>query len=146
MGVLVWFIKITKATSFESVVVFRKDPFLALHFSLSSSMIFQLLCLLPSAAIFTLTTWQFDPAFPRSPLWWRPHQDLCLDWSTGLGTGVFLSIRANVRSPSSQWIPTKLNSSPTSSYSAPASVSIQLLPFLVSPSTAPFSFLNLYLC
>ena len=62
---------------------------------------------------------------PRSLLWWRPHKELCFDWSTGLSTGVFLSIRENVRPPF-QWIPTKLTSSPTSSYSAPASVSILL--------------------
>ena len=37
IGALAWFIKITKAAPFESVDVFRKDPFLALHFSLSSS-------------------------------------------------------------------------------------------------------------
>ena len=59
---------------------------------------------------------------PRSPLQWKPHKELCFDWSAGLSTGVFLSIRANVRPPSSQWIPTKLTSDPTSSYSAPASV------------------------
>ena len=45
--------------------MFRKDPFLALYFSLSSSMIFGPLCLLPSAALFTLTNWPFGP--PR--LW-----------------------------------------------------------------------------
>ena len=66
-GALVWSIKITKATPFESVDVFRKDPFLALYFSLSSSMIFWLLCLLPSAAHFMLTIWPFDPLPPRSP-------------------------------------------------------------------------------
>ena len=32
IGALVWFIKITKAVPFESVEVFRKDPFLALYF------------------------------------------------------------------------------------------------------------------
>ena len=63
----------------------------------------------------------------RSPLRWRPHKELCFDWISGLSTGVFLSIRPNMRLPSFQWIPTKLNSSPTSSYSTPASVSIQLL-------------------
>ena len=36
-----------------------------------------------------------------------------------MSIGVFLSIRSNVRSPSSQWIPTKLNSSPTSSIQLP---------------------------
>ena len=131
-----WFIKVTKAVPFESVEVFRKDPFLALYFSLSSLMIFRPLCLLPSAALFTLTIWPFGPPPPRSLLWWRPHKELCFDWSAGLSTGVFLSIRANVRSPSSQWIPTKLTSSPTSSYSAPASISIPFQLFLGSPSTA----------
>ena len=65
-------------------------------------------------------------SFPSVPLRWRPHKELCFDWSAGLSTGVFLSIRANVRPPSSQWIPTKLTSSPTSSYSAPVSVLIPL--------------------
>ena len=34
IGALLWFFKITKAVPFESVEVFRKDPFLALYFSL----------------------------------------------------------------------------------------------------------------
>ena len=125
--------------------MFRKDPFLAQYFPLSSSMIFLLLRLLPSAALFMLTIWPFGPPPPRSPLRWKPHRELCFDWSTGISTGVFLSIRANVRPPSSQWIPIKLTFSPTSSYSAPASVSISLQLFLRSPSTALFPFLNLYL-
>ena len=33
IGALAWFIKITKVVAFESVEVFRKDPFLALYFS-----------------------------------------------------------------------------------------------------------------
>ena len=144
-GALVWFFKITKVVPFESVEVFRKDPFLALYFFLSSSMIFELLCLLPSAALFTLTIWPFGPPPPRSPLRWRPHKELCFDWSAGLSTVVFLSIRANLRPPSSQWIPTKLTSSPTSSYSAPASVLIPLQLFLGSPSTAHSPFLSMYL-
>ena len=105
-----WFIKITKVIPFE---VFYKDLFLALYFSLSSSMIFRLLRLLLSATLFTLTIWPFGSPYPRFPLWWRPHQELCFNWSAGLSTGVFLSIQVNVRSLSSQWIPTK----PTSSYS-----------------------------
>ena len=125
-GAFVCFFKITKAAPFESVEVFRKDLFLALFFSLFSSMIFRLLCFLPSAALFMLTIWPFGPLLPWSPLRWRPHKELCFDWSAGLNTGVFLSIRANVRPSSSQWIPTKLTSNPTSSYSAPASVSILL--------------------
>ena len=144
-GALVWSIKITKVVAFESVEVFRKDPFLAQYYSLCSLMIFRPLCLLPSAALFVLTIWPFGPPPPRSPLRWRPHKKLCLDWSAGLSTGVFLSIRANVRPPSSQWIPTRLTSSPTSSYSAPASVSIPLQLFLGSPSTALFPFLSIYL-
>ena len=120
--------------------MFHNDPFLALYFSLYSLTIFWFLCLIPSAALFTLTIWPFGPPPPRSPLQWRPHKELCFDWSAGLTTGVFLSIPANARPPSSQWIPTKLTSNPTSSYSAPASVSIQLQPFLGSPSTALFPF------
>ena len=72
--------------------MFHKDPFLALYFSLSSAMIFRPLCLLPSAAFFTLMIWPFGPPHPRSPLRWRPHKELCFDWSVDLSTGVFLSI------------------------------------------------------
>ena len=100
-----------KSRSFESVEVFRKDPFLAMYFSLSSSMIFRLLCLLPSAALFTLTIWPFGPPPLRSLVWWRPHKELCFNWSAILSPGVFLSIRASVSPPSSQMIPTKLTSS-----------------------------------
>ena len=59
IGALMWFIKITKAAPFESVEVFCNDLFMALYFSLSSSMIFWPLCLLPSAALFMLTIWPF---------------------------------------------------------------------------------------
>ena len=79
-------------------------------------------------------------SFPRSPPRWRPHKELCFDWSAGQSTGVFLSIRANVRPPSSWWIPTKLTSNAISSYSAPASVSTPLQLFSGSPSTALFPF------
>ena len=65
---LVWFIKITKIISFKSVEVFRKNSFLALYFSLSSSMIFRLLCLLPSAALFMMTIWPFGPSTPGSQM------------------------------------------------------------------------------
>ena len=141
---LVRFFKITKVVPFESVKVFRKDPpFLAMYFSLSSLMIFQPLCLLPSAVLFTLTIWPFGFAHPWSLLQWRPHKELCFDWRAGVSTGVFLSIRANVMPSSSQWIPIKLTSSPISTYSALASVSTQLQLFLGSPSTAlTFSFSN----
>ena len=101
-GALVWFIKITKATSFESVEAFRNDPFLALCFSFSLLMIFRLLYLPPSAVLFSLTIWPFVPLPPWFPQRWRPHKELCFDWSAGLSTGGFLSIRANVRSPFSQ--------------------------------------------
>ena len=66
------------------------------HFS--SLMIFWPLCLLPSAALFTLTIWPFGPPPPRSPLRCMPHKELCVDWIAGLSTGEF-SIRANVRPP-----------------------------------------------
>ena len=84
------------------------------------------------------------PPAPRFLLGWRPHKELCFDWSAGLSTGVFLSIRANVRPPFKS-ILIKLNSSPTSFYSTPAFVSISLQLFLGSPSTALFPFLHLYL-
>ena len=61
IGALVWFIKITKVVPFKSVDVLCKNLFLALFFSLFSSMIFLLLCLLPSAAFFMLTIWPFGP-------------------------------------------------------------------------------------
>ena len=99
----------------------------------------------PSAVLFTLTIWPFGPLPPRYPLRWRPHKELCFDWSAGLSTVVFLSIRANVKLPSSQWIPTMLTSSPTSSYSAPASVLNPLQLCSGSPSTALFPFLSMYL-
>ena len=89
-----------------------------------------------------LAIWSSSPSVPTAV---EATQELCFDWSAGMSTGVFLSIRANVRPPSSQWIPTKLTSSPTSSYSAPASVSISLQLFLGSPSTALFPFLSMYL-
>ena len=50
-----------------------------------------------------------------------------------------------MRHLSSLWIPTKLTSSPAFYYSTHASISIPLQLFLVSPSTALFSFLNMYL-
>ena len=146
IGALAWFIKITKVVPFEFVEMFRRDPFMALYFSLFSLMIFLLLCHLPSAALFTLTIWPFGAPLPRYPVRWRLHKELCFDWSAGMSTGVFLSIRANVKLPSSQWIPTKITSSPISSFSAPASVSIPLQPFLGSPWTALFPFLSMYLC
>ena len=110
-GALAWFIKITKAAPFESVEVFRKDPFLALYFSLSS-IIFRLLYLSLSASFFTLTIWPFGPPPPRSPQQWRPHKELYFDWSAGPSTGNFLSIRANVRPSYFQLIPYQANLQP----------------------------------
>ena len=71
----------------------------------------------PLAALFTLPIWPFGPPPPRFLLLWRPHKELYFDWNTCLSTGIFHSIRANVRPPSSQWIPTRLTSSPTFPYS-----------------------------
>ena len=96
IGALVWFIKTTKVVSFESVEVFRKDLFLGLYFFLSPSMIFWPLWLLPSTVLFTLTIWPFGPPLHPSLVRWRPHKELCFDWSAGLSTGVFLSIRVNM--------------------------------------------------
>ena len=109
-----------------------QEPVLGPVLSLSSSMAFRLLYLLPSAAHFTLTIWPFGPSPHRSPLWWMPHKELCFDWSADLNIGVILLIQANLRHPSSQWIPTKLTSSSISSYSAPASVSAPLQFFRVT--------------
>ena len=130
IGVLAWFIKITNVVPFDFVEVFRKDLLMALYFFLFSSTIFLLLCVLSSAALFTLTIWPFGLSCPRLLLRWRPHNELCFDHSAGLSSGVFLSIRANVRLPSSQWMPNNLTYSPTSSYSTSASVSIPLPTFL----------------
>ena len=141
IGMLAWYIKITKVVPFESVEVFRKNPFLGLYFSLFSSMIF--LASLPSSVSCSLYA---DDLAIRSLQRWRPHKELCFDWSVGLSSGVFLSIRANMRPLSFQWIPTKLISSPTSPYTTPASISIPLQLFLGSPSTTLFPFLNTYLC
>ena len=124
-----------KSRSFR--ILFRKDPFLALYFSLSISDLL-------SAVLFTLTMWPFGPPPPRSPLRWRPNKELCFDWSARLSTGIFLLIRENVRPPPSQSIPTKLTSSPISHLSAPASVSIPLQIFVGSLLTALFPFLNMY--
>ena len=99
IGALLWFVKITKVALFESVEVFRKDPFLLLYSSLFLSMISLLPCLLPSAALFMLTIWPFGPPPVWSPLRWRPRKELCFDWSVGLSTSVFLLSRANVKPP-----------------------------------------------
>ena len=46
------------------------------QFCLFSSMIFLLLSLLPSAALFMLTIWPYGPPPTWSLLRWRPHQEL----------------------------------------------------------------------
>ena len=76
IGALAWFIKITKVVPFESVEMFHKDLFLALYFSLFSSIISLLLCLLPSAFLFILTIWPFGSPPPQFLLRWRPHKEL----------------------------------------------------------------------
>ena len=70
------FFKITKVVPFESVEVFHKDPFLALHFFLFLSMISLLFCLLQSVALFTVAIWPFGPPPLRFLLRWRPHKEL----------------------------------------------------------------------
>ena len=103
----------------------------------------RLLCLLPPAALFMLTIWPFGLSSFWSLLRWKPHKELRFNWSVGLSTSVFLSIRATVRPPS-QWIPTKLTSSPTSYFSTLSSVLIPLQLFLGSSSTALFPFPSIY--
>ena len=89
-----------------------------------------------------LAIWSPSPSVPTAV---EATQGALFRLERGLSINVFLSIRANVSPPSSQWIPTKLTSSPTSSYSAPASVSIPLQLFSRSPSTALFPFLSMCL-
>ena len=66
--VVLWFFKITKVVPFGSVEVFRRDLFLVLYFSLTSSMIFWLVCLLPSAALYAddVATWSSSPSVPTA--------------------------------------------------------------------------------
>ena len=135
-----WFIKIRKVVPFESVEVFCNDPFLA------SLFINDLPASLPSSVSCSfyaddLAIWFFSPLVPTAV---EATQGAMFQLECWLSTGVFLSIRENVRPPSSQWIPTKLTSSPTSSYSAPVSVSTQAQLFLGSPSIALFPFLNMF--
>ena len=91
---------------------------------------------------FMLMIWPFGPP-PPPLLWWRPHKELGSNCSAGLSTGIFLSIRANMRPPF-QWIPTKLTSSRTS-YSTPVFISVPLQLFLGLPSITLFTFLNMFL-
>ena len=75
-GVVAWFFKITKVVSFESVEVFRKNPFLAVYFSFFSLMIFLLLCSIPPGVLCMLTIWAVSRSLPGSLLRWRPHKKL----------------------------------------------------------------------
>ena len=61
---------------FNFVKVFCKDPFLALYFSLFSSMISLLLCLFPSAVLFMLISWPFGRPLLRTLLIWRLFKEL----------------------------------------------------------------------
>ena len=118
-----WFFKITKVVVFESVDVFRKDLFLALYFSPYSSMIFQPVCLLPSAVLFTLTIWPFGPLLPRSPLRWRPHKELwskywCLPLNPSKCEASFLSVdphQANLQ-PNLLLLGSRLRFNPTPTF------------------------------
>ena len=76
IGMLAWFFKTTKVVLFESVEVFRKNPFLALYFSLPLSMVFLLLRLLPSAVLFMLTVRLSGFLLPRSLVRSRSHKEL----------------------------------------------------------------------
>ena len=87
-----------------------------------------------------LAIWSFSPSVPTAVE--ATQEALFRLERAGLSTDVFLSIRANVRPPSFQWISIKLTSSPFCSYSAPASVLIPLQLFLGSPSTALFTFFS----
>ena len=49
---------------------------------------FPAVLLLPSASLYMLTIWSSGHPSPRSLLWWRPHKELCFDWSAVLSTGV----------------------------------------------------------
>ena len=106
-----------------------------------SSTIFLLLCLLPSAVLFMLTTWPFGSPSTLSLVQRRLHKELWFDWDAGLSTGIFLSIRTKVRPLSSSLIPANRHLFLLNSLTA--SFSLHL--FLGSPLAALFLFLNIYL-
>ena len=65
-----------KITEVAPLEVFLKNPFLALYFSLFSSIISLHLCLHPSAKPFMLTTWRLVSLPPRPLLRWRLRKGL----------------------------------------------------------------------
>ena len=102
-GAVAWFLKIIKVAPFESVEMFRKDPYLTLFFSLSFNDLPALL-LISVSVLGMLITW---PSGLLSLLLWRLHKELWFDWSTGMRTGVFLLIQINMKPPS-RCIPIKI--------------------------------------
>ena len=66
---------------------FRLASVLALLVRLNLSFLIRVLPCLLSAVLFMLTIWPFGLPPPRSPLQWRPHKELCFDWSAGRSTG-----------------------------------------------------------
>ena len=145
-GALVWFFKFTKVVTFESVEMFRKDPFLALYFYyFSSSMIFLLLCVLPlSCSLYTndLAIWSFSPSVPtameatQGALFQleRWSEYWCLPLNPSKCEAAFFSVKpqqANLQ-PNLFLLNSRLRFNPTPT-------------FLGYPSTACFSFLSIYL-
>ena len=136
IGALVWFIKITKVIPFESVEVFRKDPFFGpvlfslfindLPASLSSSV---------SCSLYAddLTIWSSSPLVPTAVEATQGAlfqlECWCLPLNPSKCEASFFSVD-----------PQQANSY----YSIPTSVSTQLQSFLGSSSTALFPFLNMY--
>ena len=73
-----------KSRSFRVCRGVSQESELGPNISLSPSIIFLFLCLFLSAVLFTLTIWPFSPPPLRSPLRWRPYEELCFDWNVGL--------------------------------------------------------------
>ena len=143
IGVLVWSIKITKVVAFKSVEVFRKDPFLALYFSLFNN---DLPASLPSSVSCflyadDLAIWSFSRSVPTSVEATQEALFRLERWSEYW----CLPLNRSKCESSFSVDPHRLTSNPTSTYSAPSSVSIPLQLFLCSPSTAIFTFLSMYL-
>ena len=136
ISALVWLFKITKIAPFEPVEVFC-----VLYLSLFLSMIFLRLCLPLSAALLVLTIWPFVPSSLQSLLLWRLYKVLSFNWSASLNTGVFLSIRENVR-PISRWISNKQLPAPPS-YSTAPFPSLQLHSNFLGINFKPHSFVFL---